>query len=219
MTVVKKAPIYRSLAEEAYVKLLAAIQAGTFKPGTRMMETDMAAWLKMSRTPVRDALRKLENDGLLVHQPHVGAVIATLDHAAVMELYAMREVLEGTAAALAARHASEFDLAQLEELIAIEKSLQGNYEELSRHNRRFHHTIHQAAHNRYLLRSLMSVRDSLGLLGRSQMTIPQRAAGALKEHRDIVKAIRKRDPEAAEQAARTHTRSAQRERMKRFPPG
>ena len=93
-----------------------------------MMETEIAAWLEMSRTPVRDAMRRLETDGLLVHEPHLGVVIATLDHRAVVELYAMREVLEGTAAGLAARHASEPDLAQLAELIAIEKNLQGKFD-------------------------------------------------------------------------------------------
>ena len=205
------------LGEQAYFKLLAAIHSGRFAPGTRMMETEIAAWLEMSRTPVRDAMRRLETDGLLVHEPHLGVVIATLDHRAVVELYAMREVLEGTAAGLAARHASEPDLAQLAELIAIEKNLQGKFDELSKHNKRFHHTIHQAAHNRYLLKALTTVHDSMGLLGKSQMTLPHRAAGALKEHREIVRAIESRDVKAAEEAARTHVRSAQRERMKLFP--
>src|SRR3954467_2886010 len=115
----QKASRSTSLGELAYLKLHAAIQAGTFEPGKRMMETEVADWLKMSRTPARDAMRRLENEGLLVHEPRQGLVIARLDHSAVMELYAMREVLEGTAARLAARHASEFEVAQLLELVAI----------------------------------------------------------------------------------------------------
>lgn len=182
------------------------------------METEIAKWLQMSRTPVRDAMRRLENDGLLVHEPHLGIVIATLDHRAVGELYAMREVLEGTAARLAARHASEMDLMQLEELVEIEKGLQGQYEQLSAHNKRFHRTIHLAAHNRFLLKSLTAVRDSMGLLGTSQMRMPERAAEALREHTEIARAIQKRDLDSAEAAARKHVRDAQRLRMKRFPP-
>ena len=207
-----------SLGERAYAKLHSAIQAGTFQPGARVMETDIAKWLQMRRTPVRDAMRRLENEGLLVHEPHLGVVIAKLDHRAVGELYVMREVLEGTAARLAACHASEMDLMQLEELVKIEKGLQGQYDELSAHNKRFHGMIHLAAHNRFLLKSLTTVRDSMGLLGKSQMTVPDRAAEALREHTEIVRAIKTRDTDAAEAAARKHVRDAQRVRMKRFPP-
>jgi DNA-binding GntR family transcriptional regulator len=197
------------LGELAYAKLHSAIQAGTFEPGQRMMETEVADWLKMSRTPARDAMRRLENEGLLVHEPRQGLVIATLDHAAVMELYAMREVLEG---------ASELELQQLLELVAVEKKLKGKYEELAEHNQRFHQALRHAAHNRFLLRALITVRDSMGLLGKSQMTLPHRAATALKEHEQIVRAIEKRDADAADEAARAHVRAAQRERIKSFMP-
>lgn len=206
------------LGDVAYARLHDAIQAGTFEPGKRMMETEVAQWLKMSRTPARDAMRRLENEGLLVHEPRHGLVIAKLDHAAVMELYTMREVLEGTAARLAARHASELEIEQLRELIALEKKLKGRYDELSAHNQRFHQALRHAAHNRFLLRALITVRDSLGLLGKSLMTMPHRAASALKEHDEIVSAIARHDPDAAEEAARAHVRAAQRERIKSFLP-
>lgn len=206
------------LGELAYARLHSAIQAGTLEPGKRMMETEVADWLKMSRTPAREAMRRLETEGLLVHEPRQGLVIAKLDHAAVMELYTMREVLEGTAARLAARYASELEIEQLRELIAIEKRLKGKYEELSAHNQRFHQALRHAAHNRFLLRALITVRDSMGLLGKSLMTMPQRAATAAKEHEQIVRAIEKRDADAAEEAARAHVRAAQRERIKAFLP-
>jgi DNA-binding GntR family transcriptional regulator len=206
------------LGELAYLKLHSAIQAGTFEPGTRMMETEIADWLKMSRTPARDAMRRLENEGLLAHEPRLGLVIATLDHRAVVELYAMREVLEGTAASFAARNASELEVNQLVELVAVEKKLKGKYAELAAHNQRFHRAMHDAAHNRFLLRALTTVRDSMGLLGKSQMTLPHRAAAALKEHEQIVRAIQKRNPSAAEERARAHVRAAQRERLKSFLP-
>ncbi|MEO7727925.1 MAG: GntR family transcriptional regulator [Burkholderiales bacterium] len=206
------------LGELAYSRLHSAIQAGTFEPGKRMMETEVAEWLKMSRTPARDAMRRLENEGLLVHEPRLGLVIATLDHGAVMELYAMREVLEGTAARLAARHASDLEVEQLLELVAVEKKLKGKYDELAAHNQRFHQALRQAAHNRFLLRALIAVRDSMGLLGKSQMTLPHRAVSALKEHEHIVRAIEKRDADGAEEVARSHVRSAQRERIKSFMP-
>jgi DNA-binding GntR family transcriptional regulator len=207
-----------SLAEQAYAKLHAAIQNGEFAPGGRLMEADVAKWLKMSRTPARDALRRLENEGLLVHEPRFGLVIASLDYRAVVELYMMREVLEATAAGFAARHASDFEISQLTELVEEEKTLQGDYEALARHNKRFHTALHRAAHNRYLLRSLNTVADSMGLLGRSLMTIPERAKSALDEHTQIVRAIEDHDQKAAEGAARAHVRTAMRERLKIFEP-
>lgn len=207
-----------SLADFAYTKLHSAIQNGDFAPGARLMEAEVAKWLKISRTPARDALRRLENEGLLVHEPRVGLVIASLDYRAVVELYMMREVLEATAAGFAARHATDFEVGQLGELVAEEKSLQGNLEALSIHNKRFHHALHRAAHNRYLLRSLNTVADSMGLLGKSLMTIPARAKSALDEHTRIVRAVEQRDPKAAEEAARAHIRTAMRERMKIFAP-
>jgi DNA-binding GntR family transcriptional regulator len=184
------------LGELAYLKLHSAIQAGTFGPGTRMMETEIADWLKMSRTPARDAMRRLENEGLLAHEPRLGLVIATLDHRAVVDL----------------------EVNRLVELVAVEKKLKGKYAELAAHNQRFHRALHDAAHNRFLLRALTTVRDSMGLLGKSQMTLPHRAAAALKEHEQIVRAIQKRDPAAAEDRARAHVRAAQRERLKSFLP-
>src|SRR3546814_15861515 len=85
-----------SRGEIAYVRLKESIQTGELKPGQRIREIEMADRLRMSRTPVREALRRLEADGLLTFAPYRGMVIAELDHQAVMELYQMREVLEGT---------------------------------------------------------------------------------------------------------------------------
>lgn len=213
-----KSAKHGSRSELVYLKLREAIEIGRLKPGERIMETEIADWLKVSRTPVRDAIRRLESEDMLMHEPRFGLVIAKLDQRAVMELYAMREVLEGTAARLCARHASDMEVLELAELVKMEHQLQGNAEALMRHNRRFHETIRHAAHNRYLLKSLNAVNDSMGLLGRSQMLLPHRAKAALAEHTEIVRAIQKRDADAAEAAIRKHVVAAQRERMKQLFP-
>jgi len=188
------------------------------KPGERVMEIEVAEWLNVSRTPVRDAIRRLEAEGMLAHEPRNGLVVAKLDRQAVMELYVMREVLEGTAARLCARHASDMEVLELDQLIRHEREMQGNYEALARHNRRFHEAVHRGAHNRYLEKSLYAVTDSMGLLGKSQMLMPHRARTALAEHTELAKAIRNRDPDTAEQAARRHVRAAQAERLKLLFP-
>jgi DNA-binding GntR family transcriptional regulator len=209
-----------SRGEHAYRKLRDAIQRGELAPGSRMTEIELSARLKMSRTPVRDALRRLESEGLLAHQPRHGLVVAKLDRQAVLELYAMREVLEGTAAGLCARHASDAEVQDLMELVALEKKLQGDHAALARHNRRFHEALHRGAHNRYLERSLYAVADTIGLLGPSQMLIPRRAKAAVAEHAQIAHAVAKRDARAAEEAARAHVRAARRQRMNLlFPDG
>jgi DNA-binding GntR family transcriptional regulator len=136
----------------------------------------------------------------------------------MLELYVMREVLEGTAARLCARHASELEVMELEELVKREERLQGNFEALARHNRLFHEAVHRGAHNRYLEKSLSAVNDSMYLLGPSQMLLPERAATAKAEHAELFETIRKRDGDAAEAAARRHVRSAQQQRLKQLFP-
>ena len=210
---------YASRSELVYMELRDAIEKGELKPGERVMEVEIAAWLKVSRTPVRDALRRLETESVLVLEPRNGLVVASLDRQAMLELYAMREVLEGTAARLCARHASDFERMELEELVKREEKLRGNFEALARHNRLFHEAVHRGAHNRYLEKSLSAVNDSMWLLGKSQMLLPHRAKTAESEHRVLAAAILKRDPDAAEEAARRHVRAAQRERLKQLFPG
>ncbi len=213
-----KAPRHGSRSEHAYKRLRDAIQQGQFASGHRVMEVEIAAWLNLSRTPVRDAIRRLEGEGILEHEPRNGLVVAHLDRQAVMELYVMREVLEGTAARLCARHASDMEVQVLLDLVERESKLGWGDEALAQHNRRFHDAIHRGAHNRYLEKSLVAVNDSMWLLGTPLMLLPERAQAAAAEHTQLVEAIRSRDPEAAEASARAHVRAAQRERLKRLFP-
>ena len=211
------APRHGSRSEHVYRCLRDAIQQGEIKSGHRVMEIEVADWLKVSRTPVRDAIRRLESEGMLEHEPRNGLVVARLDRQAVMELYVMRETLEGAAARLCARHASDMEIQDLVDLIERERQIQGDLVALPQHNRRFHQAIHRGAHNHYLEKGLAAISD-LGLLGSPLMSLPHRAQAAVAEHAQIVDAIQRRDPDAAEEAARRHVRAAQRERLKRLFP-
>jgi DNA-binding GntR family transcriptional regulator len=203
-----------SRGEFAYTRLKASIRAGELKPGQRIRENEMASQLDMSRTPVREALRRLEADGLLTFAPYRGMVISELDHQAVMELYQMREVLEGTAAGLAARHASEAEIGILQDLVAADKGSAADPKEVSTHNRQFHGAVYRAAHNRYLLKTLNVLGDAMALLGMTTMSLTGRSDTAREEHAAIVTAISAHDPAAAENAARKHIREAQRARLR-----
>lgn len=208
----------KSRSEFVYLQLRNALTSGALKPGERNMEVEVADWLQVSRTPAREALRRLESEGLLRVEPRLGLVVASISREAMLELYVMREVLEGTAAQLCALKATDVDLMELDELVKREQKLQGDAAALARHNRLFHEAVHRGAHNRYLEKSLAAVNDTMYLLGPSQMLLPERARLARAEHAEIFKHIQKRDADAAEAAARGHIRSAQRQRLKQLFP-
>lgn len=202
-----------SLAEHAYQQLLDGIRDGDLKPGSRIRETDLAQCLGISRTPVREAIRRLEAEGLIGHAPRLGMSIATLDYQAVMELYQMREVLEATAAGLAAKHASEAEVYTLRELLDYQQQSTDDPNAQAKNNKAFHHALYHAAHNRYLLKSLNSLSDAMTLLGATTYELPGRGEHALAEHQCIVDAIEANDSTAAEEATRNHIKAAQRARI------
>jgi DNA-binding GntR family transcriptional regulator len=202
----------RDLGQEAYDRLRAAIRDGTLAPGHRITEADLAARIGVSRTPVRQAIARLEAEGLLTHEPRRGLTVTRPDHQQVVELYVMREALEGTAARLAAQHASETELAAMAELLETEPALLADAAGLAGLNQRLHGLLYLAAHNRYLLRSLEQLSATMALLP-SLLTQGGRAAAAHAEHRALLAALLARDGDAAEAAARAHARAAQRHRL------
>lgn len=191
----------------AYRRLLEDIRSGTLAPGARLRETELAERLGISRTPVREAIRQLETDGLVVHLPRQGATIRSLDHAEVVELYEMRAVLEGTAARLAARAASDIELAELAALNAeLEQAPVGAAaREL---NRVFHRTLIDAARNRFLIKSMSALQKTLLILGPTTLADPERAISAVAEHAAVLAALRARDGAGAEVAMRAHVEAA-----------
>ncbi len=204
----------RSRSGLAYEQLKAAIRTGSLAPGARIRETEVAARFNVSRTPVREAINRLEAEGLISFAPRHGAVVARLDHQETMELYDLREILEGTAAAFAARHASQAEIDELHELVASEAPLADEPDRLADLNQLFHSVLYRAAHNRYLERSLLGLRDSMTLLGGTSLRVEGRGETAHREHLAMIAAIETRDAAAAEAAARTHIRNAQRARLK-----
>ncbi|ONG50278.1 hypothetical protein BKE38_18690 [Pseudoroseomonas deserti] len=202
----------QDLGSEAYDRLRAAIREGALRPGQRVTEAELAARLGISRTPVRQALTRLETEGLLSHEPRRGLVVSRPDHLQVVELYAMREVLEATAARFAAQHASEAELAGLARLVEAEAAGPQDSRALSAVNLRLHTLLHRAAHNRYLLRSLAQLTDAMALLP-TMLGNPARARQSQQEHRALLDALLRRDAAAAEAAMRAHLRSAQDHRL------
>ncbi|WP_056796389.1 GntR family transcriptional regulator [Bosea sp. Root381] len=195
---------FASAADYAYAMLRREIVEGRFSPGRRMREIELAQLLGISRTPTRQALSRLEIEGLLDLRPRMGLVVSVLDEDAVEELYEMRAAVEGTAAAMAARHASPRDIALLTRLLEQEAALTPEPNALYRHNRELHEAIHTAAHNRYLGKSLNALHDAIALLGPTTLAASGRPAIAHAEHAAIIQAIVERDDARAERLAQAH---------------
>jgi len=203
------------LAGSAYQRIRTSISEGEFVPGQRVTETQLAKWLSVSRTPIREAIQRLEADGLLVHSPRQGLLVRELEYQEVVELYAMREVLEGTAAALSAQQATLPEIEILADIIESEAKLDPpDIQTATKYNKVFHETLHQSAHNRFLIDSIRALDNSMVLLGGTTLVSSERREKAIEEHRAVVSAIQARDADAARDAMARHIREAQRKRLK-----
>jgi len=196
-----------------YRQLLDEIRCGQLNSGDRLRETELAERLAVSRTPIREAIRQLESDGIVVHVPRQGATIRILDYSEVMELYEMRAVLEGTAARLAAQAASEIEIEELE-VLNQELKEAGNSAEAQLLNRQFHAAIMDAAKNRFLVGAAITLQKTLMILGPTTLSQADRAEKATEEHLGILDAIKVRDGKLAEAAMRSHIENAQRVRVR-----
>ncbi len=205
-----------SQGQDAYQRLIAEIRAGVLRPGDRLTETELAARLGISRTPVREAIRALETDGLVVHVARVGASIRRLGYAEVTELYEMRMVLEGTAARLAARMASDLELAELDAIAGDMALARSDEARLAQLNRQFHGTLLNAARNRFLSDAVAGLEKTLLIIGPSTMEDGARAEEAQTEHETILAALHARDGETAETLMRAHINAAHRIRLRQF---
>lgn len=202
-----------SLGEFVHGELRTAIRSRRYQPGQRIREAEVAGWLGVSRTPVREAFKRLQADGLILLTRWRGAEVSELNQEQVVELYAMRRVLEGTAASLAAEYASEKEIDFLFDLLNRDKAASGDPDRLADLNRLFHEALYGAAHNRYLLKALSSLGDSLALLRSTTYEVPGRAAAAHDDHISIATAIKNRNPIAAEKAAQRHIATAVKARL------
>jgi DNA-binding GntR family transcriptional regulator len=206
-------PRTRSRADFVYESLRDAISDGRIAGGERVREEEVARNLGVSRTPVREALQRLQQRGILILGPGRGLVVAQLGHEQILELYAMREILEGSAARFAARHATAAEIANLYQLQEQLRTAEGDDMLHIALNRRFHQAVYEAAHNRYLMQTLESLHDSFALLRSSTFRLPLRNRNSDEERRRIIAAIEKRDPDLAEKEAREHILQAQRTRF------
>ena len=197
----------------AYAKLHEMIATGEIAPGERVMEVELAQLTGLSRTPVREAIRRMESDGLLVHQARVGAVVRRLDHQEIVELYEMRIVLERAAASMAALHISSGELSLLQRVNDDMREATTSSER-ARLNAEFHSDIFKAARNRFLLENFATLANVLLLLGATTLHSEVRLEKAYEQHQSIINAIAARDANQAALAMETHMHASLTERLR-----
>jgi len=201
-----------TVPKDAYTRILDAIDQGQYPPGSPLVESDLAERFGLSRTPIREALQRLETQAIL-HREARSLIVSSLDHDQIGELYAVRGELEGLAARLAAQHAAPEELSVLRQMVAQDWDLVDQPKALARANRRFHRQVHLASHNRYLIAQLEYVHRAMALLVKTTLAEEGRGTQAQEEHEAIVAGIEARDGDRACTAIREHISRAYQTRL------
>ena len=201
----------RPIREIVLERLRDAILGGLFKPGERLVESDIAERLGVSRTPVREAFRQLEIEGLAENLPRRGTVVTGFTHKAVMEIYEIKEVLEGLAARLACMNMSGESLQQLRKAVNdMDKFVDSKnpYTYWGIHEQ-FCGLILYSTNNTRLIEQMKQLYEYLNKQRTRMLIMEERRVYANEEHKEILRAFELRDPIMAEAVSRKHSVNGQ----------
>jgi DNA-binding GntR family transcriptional regulator len=202
---------YKPLRELVLEAIREAIKNGSLQPRERLMEIQLADELGVSRTPVREALRKLELEGFIVMVPRKGAYVSDLTMKDVADVFEIRAALEGLAAALAAERITEEELETMERLL-VEKGEAINLDDMGKLvavDTKFHEAMYQASRNERLSAIISNLREQIQRFRLTSLSIPGRKEDSLREHRNLLEAIQARDIQLARQLAQEHIENAE----------
>jgi DNA-binding GntR family transcriptional regulator len=211
---IKKEGLDIPLGELAKRRIISGIQSGEFLPNHRIPEREICEALDISRTPVREAIRQLQTEGILVVKPLLGVVVVKLSVQQITEVYAIRNILEGFACNQAARFASDSEVIIMENILELAEQKTDDISAFEHLGKKFHKTIYGAARNQYVLQVLETLEVTFSLLPGSTYQVEGRIQQAIADHRGLLEAIKIHDGEAAEQLAREHMDGALRARLK-----
>jgi DNA-binding GntR family transcriptional regulator len=197
---------YQPLREVVCEALREAIISGVLKPGERLMEIQLAEELGVSRTPVREAIRKLELEGFVIMIPRRGTYVADLSIKDINEVFEVRTSLEVLAAGLATERITDDELEKMERLLVhigeyIEK---GDMDKIVEADSQFHDILYQATRNDRLVQIISNLREQLTRFRSISMAYPGRLKNTLEEHSRLVEALAARDQQLAERLATEH---------------
>lgn len=199
-----------------YEYLVSKMQRGELVSGMSVTEQGVADELGISRTPAREALRRLESDGLVVSEPRFGMKVTELGYIETLELYEAREALEMAAVEICAEKISDIEIAELE---ILQEQMAGSVRDPSRMaslNYAFHKALLNAVKNRYLTMSFEVIQKTLAILGPTTLANTERAEESLTEHQELIQCLKQRDSEGARKVMGRHLSNAKRIRLRQI---
>lgn len=200
---------YKPLREIVFESMREAIIGGVLKPGERLMEIQLADEMGVSRTPVREAIRKLELEGFVVMIPRKGAYVAGVTHKDVADVFEIRAALEGLAAGLAAERATDDEIEEMERLLLFNEGELKTLEQIVEADTDFHALVYKASRNNRLIQILANLREQIQRFRATSLAVPGRIKNAIEEHRAIVEALANHDVEKAQELASSHIVTAE----------
>ena len=197
---------HRPLREMVYEELKMQILTGAIIPGTRMMEVELAEEMGVSRTPIREAIRKLEKEGLVVIEPRRGAYASQISTQDMVEILEVRENMEGLAAFFAASRMQPEEMAELKEIETKynDAVIKGSMEDMIKYDTRFHRIIVESCNNKILVQMIEQLQELVLRFRYIYYDNFRRADNMPEEHRIIIEAIESGNAEAARDAADVH---------------
>ena len=199
-----------------YEYLVSKMQRGELVSGMSVTEQGVADELGISRTPAREALRRLEIDGLVVSEPRFGMKVTELGYIETLELYEAREALEMAAVEICAEKISDIEIAELE---ILQEQMAGSVRDPSRMaslNYAFHKALLNAVKKRYLTMSFEVIQKTLAILGPTTLANTERAEESLIEHQELIQCLKHHDSEGARKVMGRHLSNAKRIRLRQI---
>lgn len=194
------------LSEDIAESIKTAIIKGKFKPGEKISEGELAESMGISRTPLREAFRKLENEGFIQIIPRKGTVVTGIDAEEAINLYEIKSTLEGLAARLAASNMKEKDIDKLEKINDELKELidKNDLESFYRVHTRFHEGFVRLCGNKRLIQMISNLNDHFNRFGIISLTLPGQFENAIWQHTQIIESFRSGDQNLVEKSVKTN---------------
>jgi len=203
------AKLRNTLSDVVRAHIRDGILSGHYSPGQKLSETEIANIIGISRSPIREAIKVLEAEGLLVSETRKGLMIANPNRQQTLEIFQYREALEGLASELACTTITNEELDELKDLVdKVDGAIGATRAELVRNNQDFHQIIYAATQNKYLIESTGTLKTLLALLPATSYNQTNRRETIVIEHRQILEALRQRDAVLAKVVTKNHVRSS-----------
>lgn len=199
----------RSLRGRVFEKLREDILSGAYKDHDELKEITIGEELGVSRTPVREALRQLELEGLVKIVPNKGAYVTAITQEDVKDIYMIRSMLEGMCARWATEHITPEQIEELEEIILLsefhlKKKADGKAEQVSELDGKFHQILYEASNSRIMEHTLSDFHKYVKMARKISVGSSNRAEKSIEEHKSILEAIKNKDADSAEKLANQH---------------